>query len=83
MCKKCGVHQDEGVVALSGDSLEMMTTSGTSREQGMLMSDGHMFYILVSPHRTITEEMPEEITGKVLAARTQCECRDFLSAFSK
>lgn len=68
---------------MAGDSLEMMTTSGTSREQGMLMTDGHVFYVLVSPHRAVTEEMPEETTGKALAARTQCECRDFLSAFSK
>lgn len=49
----------------------------------MLMADGHVFYILVSPHKTVAEEMPEETTGKALAARTQCECRDFLSAFSK
>lgn len=68
---------------MAGGSLEMMTTSGTSREQGMLMTDGHVFHILVSPHRAVTEEMPEETTGKALAARTQCECRDFLSAFSK
>lgn len=68
---------------MAGDSLEMMTTSGTSREQDMLMTDGHVFYILVSPHRAVTEEMPEETTGKTLAARIQCEYWDFLSAFSK
>lgn len=68
---------------MAGDSLEMMTTSGTSGEQGMLMTDGRVFYILVSPLRAVTEEMPGETTGKALAARIRCEYRDFLSAFSK
>lgn len=38
----------------------------------MLMIDGHVFYIFVSPHRALTEEMPEDTTGKALASRTQC-----------
>lgn len=70
-------------MALPGDSLEIMTTSDTSREQGMLMADGHVFCIPLSPHGAVTEEMLEEASETALAARAQCECRDFLFAFSK
>lgn len=70
-------------MALPGDSLEMMTTSDTTREQVMLMADGHVFCIPIFPHGAVTKEVPEEATGTALAARTQCECRDLPFAFSK
>lgn len=70
-------------MALPGDSLEMMTTSDTTKEQVMLMVDGHVFCTLTSLRGAVTKEMPEESTGSALAERSQCERRDFLFAFSK
>lgn len=64
-------------MALPGDSLEMITTSDTTREQVVLKADGQVFSILISPHGAVTKEMLEEATVTALAESTQCECTDF------
>lgn len=58
-------------MALLGDSLEIMSASDATREQVILIADGYVFCILVSPHGAVTKEMPEEATVTALAARTQ------------